>query len=186
MPGGGNISATKNLILYIEKHKNQIQSNNTIIVLNITGLNRWDLPCHVTNLNANKDLACVDSIGIAHPSEGLGLAWITKQSRYGDLNIDHVDVISALSIIECLSYLELNSLPYFFMVMASADYESSPDFLKKFLNSRNDKWVKFNQHIGMFDYVKSIDLITNDNHPTVEGHRVIANHVIKHLKNDKI
>jgi hypothetical protein len=185
MPGGGNIAATANLIYYLETNKLLIRPDNTIIGINITGLNRLDVMCDVNNDQINVDLCCIDSSGIDHPSKELGFGWVTHCNNHRN---KHVDIQNCLSILQCFSYLDLHKFQYFFMVMNDDIYSDSPSWFKDTLDQHSDKWIKFGDITGMMEFAKSKKLTksSTDHHPTIEGHKLIANYIIDFLKKKEI
>lgn len=183
IPGGGNIAAMTNLVFWLEKSKHKIFPDNTLIGFNITELNRWDTPCALDNPDANKDFACIDSKGLVHPSAALDVAWITRGIQWPDRDLSNVDVVSSLAILNCFCYLELRGFKYFFMLMSDSIYNNSPAFLQDALQKRKKQWVNFTNGVSMFEFVTSRNQITNDGHPTIDGHKIIAKCVLDFLKN---
>jgi hypothetical protein len=182
MPGGGNIAAMANLILWLEKHKDTIFPDNTMIGFNITELNRWDVPCDPNNPNANKDFACVDPKGLVHPSDDLNMAWITYSVRWPDRNLSNIDVMSSLAILNCFHYLEFRGFRYFFMLMTDKIYSYSPLFLQQAFQERKKQWINFDGESGMFEFAKSKNQTTNDGHPSIDCHKLIAKYILDFLQ----
>lgn len=182
MPGGGNIAAMTNLILWLEQHRAKIESNNTLIGFNITGLGRWDTPCALDDPAANLDLACIDSQNLIHPSTILDLAWINHGQQYHNNSQHHVALLAASCVRSCMSYLEQHGFKYFFMIMNQAVYDFAPTFLRDAMDRRESQWVRFGEILGMAEFVRHNKAVTEDGHPTILGHKLIAKVVIDHLK----
>jgi len=182
LSGGGNISASANLIYYLETNKHQLTHENTLIGINLTGLHRWDTICEVDNVNANKDLCCIDPTGIDHFSKQLGFGWITEGIDYEHPRLN-IDLLNCLSVLQCFSYLELNKFRYFFMIMNNDIYNFAPAWFQQVLDSRHDSWIKFNAGPGMMEFVKQQNLTRSatDFHPSTQGHQLIAQIVINFL-----
>ena len=180
IPGGSNFSAFSNLVYYLETHKN-LNSSNTLVGFNITGLYRYDEICDSNNSKANKDLCCIDPVGLIHPSQELGFAWITH-GIYGR-GQEKIEILNFLAILQGIVYLETNKFDYFFMLMNDHVYIDLPDWLKEFLKNRTDNWIKFENIMGMLEFVKQQNLIDDDYHPNRSGHKLIAEYVLKFLNN---
>jgi hypothetical protein len=177
MPGGGNFSALSNLVYYLETHKN-LNSSNTLVGFNITGLYRHDEICDNNNPKANKNLCCINPVGIVHPSEELGFAWVTH-----GVGLEKTEILNFLAILQGITYLETNKFDYFFMLMNDHVYIDLPDWLKEFLKNRTSNWVKFENIMGMAEFAQQQNLLTNDGHPDQNGHKLIADYILKFLNN---
>lgn len=178
MPGGGNIAAMDNLIHWLEKYKDTVSPEDVLVVFNLTELNRWDSPCSVDNPKANKDLACIEPQGITHFSNKLGVSWITHGVRWPDRTLDNVDIISSLAIINCFSYLERHGFRYFFMFMNEKIYSDAPAIFQKAVDERKKHWIQFGCNIGMYEFALSNNQTTDDGHPTIDGHKLIASQIL--------
>ena len=185
LPGGGNIAATANLIYYLETNKTTVRPDNTIIGINITGTNRLDTICDINDTQINADLCCIDSTGIDHHSKELGFGWITHCNNHRN---KQVDIQNCLSISQCFSYLDLHKFQYFFMVMNDAIYSDSPGWFKDTLDQHCNQWIKFGTTMGMMEFAKDkkLTVSSNNHHPTIECHKLIANHIIDFLKKKEI
>jgi len=179
LPGGGNIAAMTNLVLYLEQHPD-VTGSNTLVGLNITALERFDIIC------APGAPGTVYNLAAQHVTQELDIGWIHNQhSRHLKHSTSAGVQKSCISLIQAMVYLESKSIDYFFMLMTQDIYTYSPDWFKRFLDARTHHWVKFDSTIGMLEYIKKHELITDDLHPTRAGHGVLAGHVIKHLTNNE-
>lgn len=175
LPGGGNIAAFTNLIYILENNQQTFRPDNTLIGINITGMHRYDLiNDSINNDQINKNLCCIDTNGIQHISDTLGFGWVTGQ-HFGNQKID---ILSAVTIVQSLAYLELHKFNYFFMLMNNAIYDYSPEWFKHALNKRKSNWITFNEYIGMFEFVEQLKQTTNDGHPSTDGHKSIGRVVL--------
>jgi len=179
IPGGGNIAAFTNLIYVLENNKT-FTPDNTLIGINLTGMHRYDAISDSANVQVNKNLCCIDIDGITHISDTLGFGWITGK-HFGN---QKVDILSAVTIIQGLSYLELRKFNYFFMLMNNAIYDYSPEWFQQALDIRKSNWITFNKHIGMFEFVRNLNQVTEDGHPTTDRHKRISEFVIEYIKNN--
>lgn len=178
MPGSGNIAAVYNLVHWLEKYKDNISTKDVLIVFNITELNRWDVPCSIDNPKANKDLSCIDAEGLIHPSDKLGISWITHAVHWPNRDLDNVDIVSSLAVINCFSYLEKHKFRYFFMLMNEKIYSEAPDIFRQALDERKKHWIQFDNAVGIHEFVTSKNQSLADGHPTIDGHKLIAAHII--------
>ena len=172
IPGGGNVASMYNLIYFLEQNNNK----DTIVIFNITGLSRNDTICDSINPDANKDLCCVDATGLKHFSDTFGFGWITR----GNGMFQKQNVFSELSIIQAISYLELNNYDYYFMFMNNSVLEKSNEIFKKFIKCRKDRLITFNSN-SMYEFCVSIGETTDDGHPTAQGHKQMAKHIMEFL-----
>ena len=173
IPGGGNIAAMTNLLLFLEKNKG-LNKDNTLVGFNITGLLRYDVITDVDDLNATQDPSAHDILNY------LNISWI----NYGNTkNIYNMELLSCISVIQTITYLEHHQFNYFFMLLNDSIFTHAPDFFKTFLSDRKDHWVIFDNYIGMEDFVidKKLIISNTDTHPNRHGHQLISSYVSKHL-----
>lgn len=179
LPGGGNIAAINNLVYYLELHK-EVNSSNTLIGLNFTGLERHDAICHADHVDANNDLAA------QHIREQLNIGWIHgyAQREHLQRGITQRTIQSCLSIVQGITYLESKGIDYFFMTMTNSVYSSAPPWFKEFLDARTSSWIKFGNTMGMMEFVKQHQLTESSSnfHPSKQGHRLISQHILAHLR----
>lgn len=180
LPGSGNNAAISNLVYYLELNK-QANAANTLVGLNLTGLERSDTMCHTHHQDANND------VSNQHIKEQLNIGWIhnshsREQLRQG---VTQLTIQSCLSIVQGIVYLESKCIDYFFMLMTDSVYTASPLWFKEFLDARQSNWVQFDGTRGMMEFVKQHQLTeTSSNfHPSKKGHKILSEHVLTHLKN---
>jgi hypothetical protein len=179
LPGAGNVAALSNLIYYLETNKPPV--DQTTIGFNLTGLDRLDTIRGV-NEPHNTDLCCIDTKGIVHPSKFLGFGWETSVTQH---KIFKINILSCLTILQAVTYLDHAGYNYFFMLMNNAIYNNSPEWFKSVLDQRKNRWITFNGTIGMLEFARSNNLLISDSdwHPNTDGHKLIASYVTKHLNN---
>ena len=178
LPGGGNIAAINNLVYYLELHK-EVNSTNTLVGLNVTGLERSDIICYPGHLDANNDVAN------QHIKEQLNIGWIhsTTSREYLQQGVVPLTIQSCLCIVQGIVYLESRGIDYFFMIMTDSVYSDSPLWFKEFLDARRSNWVQFDNTRGMMEFVKQHQLTktNSDFHPSQKGHKILSEHVLTHL-----
>jgi hypothetical protein len=188
IPGGGNHATSTNLI-YLLETKKYIDPTNTLIGINITGLDRVDTMCAVDHPDSNKNFSWNCDFKYGWITEG---GFTSNMSPfYGDLQknigIEQIHILSALAVIKCFSYLELNKFNYFFMVMDDLVIQDSPLWFFDFLNCRRQQWITFDNHNTMHSFVKEKNLLEKDKfHPSVRGYQLIADMVLEQLVDKKI
>jgi hypothetical protein len=180
MPGSGNIAAFSNLIYYLETTKPPV--DQTIIGFNITGLDRLDI---IRDINEphNTDLCCIDTTGIVHPSVSLGFGWETSTIKH---KIFKINILSCLTILQAITYLDHAKYNYFFMLMNNSIYNDAPDWFKQVLDQRKNRWITFNETVGMQEFADSKNMLISptDRHPTTDGHKIIASYVLDYLNHE--
>lgn len=181
LSGGSNISATANLIYYLETHKPTVTNQNTLIGINLTGLNRYDTVCSLDDPNINVDLCCIDPRGIDHPSKELGFGWVSLGNNH---RIPHAEILNCLSLLQCFCYLESNNFNYFFMLMNDSIYTRAPQWFKTVLDQRTNRWITFDGVMGMMEFVLKHNLARSakDHHPSIDGNKLIAEYVLEFLE----
>jgi hypothetical protein len=185
--GGGNHSISTNLI-YLLETKKYINTNNALIGINITGLDRIDTMCAVDHPDANKHFSWDHDFGFSWITEGgfthRGLPFNGALQK--NTGLEQIHILNALAIIKCFSYLELHKFSYFFMVMDDVVIQDSPPWLLDFLNCRQKQWITFNNYNTMHSFAKENFLLEEDKfHPTASGHKLIADVVMKQLVDKK-
>lgn len=188
VPGNGNHAIGTNLT-YLLETKTDIKPEDTLIGINITGLERIDIMCAVNHPDANKYFSW---------DKDFGYGWITENifvnkippfhgTLQKNMELAQVQRLNAIAIIKCFSYLELKKFNYFFMVMDHYVIEDSPQWFLDFLNARQDKWVTLEGYKDMWSFSKDKNLLAEDKlHPTVQGQQYISNIVMKHLIDKKL
>ena len=187
MPGGGNIAAAYNIV-YLLETKKFFTSNETLVLFNITGLDRFDTICYKDNAYANSSFSWNQDFGFGWITEG-GFAhgrWSTQMPFKGmlhkNIGMDQLITFNSLSIINTITYLEANNFQYAFMLMDQHVETDTPDFLKRFLNNRSAHYITFDGISNMHEYCKQNTWLKKDQfHPSHEGHSAIADFVYQHI-----
>ena len=177
IPGAGNIAITSNLILFLENNKH-IVPDHTAIILNLTELDRMDLPCAVDHPNANRFFSWADSLNCNWLTEG---AFTVNKSPFNqalqkNIGYDQIVMFSCLSVLKCFGYLESRGFDYRFMLMLDSVYTESPQWFQEALDQRIKKWIQIREYRGMQDYGRANKLLHTDNyHLSLDGNQHIAN-----------
>jgi hypothetical protein len=177
--GGGNYAAGKNLIYWIENDQH-ITPENTLIVFNLTGLDRIDTMCPPDHPNANKFFSWSHVFKFGWITQGSFLS--TQEPFKGllqkNMGYNQVQISSSLAIIDTITYIESKNLDYRFMVMDQQILDESPVWLTKFISDRSTKWIKFDGCQTMHEYCKKNNMLAHDQfHPSLDGHKEIASYI---------
>jgi hypothetical protein len=183
MPGSSNISAFSNLIYFLETNK-EYTPENTLVGFNLTSLSRIDEICDVNDPRANKDLCCIEPEGLLHPSQSMGFSWITRVNDYALTEYTHPEILNMLAVVNGITYLEANNFDYFFMLMIDEIFTESPTWFQEFLTKYSSRWVKFDNALSMFSFVdqRSLTISEDDQHPSRDGHKLIAETVLNFIR----
>ena len=179
MSGGGNFAIANNLT-YLLNSKNYINAKDSLIIFNISGLDRIDTMVSVDHPDANKYFSW---------DKDFEFGWITEGGFNNNKNVfngllqknmgfEQVQILSCLSMVQCFSYLESRNFNYYFMLMNDTILDS-PLWFNDFLNKRQDKWIQFNQGKSMYEYAKNTNLLSEDKfHPSIHAHKLIADQIL--------
>ena len=189
IPGGGNIAAGYNIV-YLLETKESFTSNDTLILFNITGLDRVDTMCYCDHPQANSSFSWNQDFGFGWITEGgftHGRFWRDgglpfKRLLQKNMGLDQIITVNSLSIINTITYLEANNFQYAFMLMDQYIETAAPDFLKRFLDNRSAHYITFDGVSNMYEYCKQNSLLGWDQfHPSREGHSAIADFVYRYI-----
>jgi hypothetical protein len=189
MNAGGNFAAGYNIVYLLETKNffmsNDAVSNDTLVLFNITGLDRFDSMCYKDSPHANNSFSW---------NKDFGFGWIT-QGGFGHgprppfngllqkhMGMDQIITTNSLAIINTITYLEANNFQYAFMLMNQHIETAAPDFLKRFLDNRSAHYITFDGISNMYEYCEQNSLLGYDQfHPSREGHSAIADFVYRHI-----
>ena len=189
IPGGGNIAAGYNIV-YLLETKESFTSNDTLILFNITGLDRVDTMCYCDHPQANSSFSWNQDFGFGWITEGgftHGRFWRDgglpfKRLLQKNMGLDQIITVNSLSIINTITYLEANNFQYAFMLMDQYIETAAPDFLKRFLDNRSAHYITFDGVSNIYEYCKQNTWLKKDQfHPSHEGHSAIADFVYRHI-----
>lgn len=179
LSGGGNTAMVKNLVAAIETQP-VVDPKDTLIIFNITGLQRIDMICPVDHYDVNKNNSW---------AQCFGFNWINLP-HLSTINTVYKDIIqknsgwnetileNSLELVLLFGYLENKGFDYKFMVMDKTIFERAPDFLKPYLNAALD----FDGHKTMHEFCKANNLLDKDGfHPSDQGYRTISKYIFDDL-----
>ena len=181
--GGGNISSGFNIV-YLLETKKFFTSDDTLILFNITGLDRVDTMCYNDNSYANSSFSWNKDFGFGWITEG---GFTSKLPPFNgmlqkNIGVDQIITTNSLSIINTITYLEANNFQYAFMLMDQHVETDAPDFLRRFLNNRSKYYITFDGISNMHEYCKQNTWLKKDQfHPSHEGYSRIADFVYRHI-----
>ena len=185
IPGGGNIAAGYNIV-YLLETKKFFTSNDTLVLFNITGLDRFDTMCYKDNAHANTSFSWNEDFKFGWLTEGgfghAGPRPPFKGLLQKNMGLDQMITFNSLSIINTITYLEANNFQYAFMLMDRHIEPAAPDFLKRFLDNRSAYYITFDGVSNMYEYCKQNTWLKGDQfHPNHEGYSAIADVVSRHI-----
>ena len=185
IPAGGNIASGHNIVYLLETNK-CFTASDTLVLFNITGLDRLDTMCYDDHSSATPYFQWNKEFGFGWLTEGTfcsaGPFTPFKGMLQKNIGLPQIITLNSLAIVNTITYLEANNFQYAFMLMDQKIKWDSPDFLKKFLDNRSAHSVTFNGISNMHEYCKQNCLLKNDQfHPNQEGHSAIADFVYQHI-----
>jgi hypothetical protein len=182
--GNGNTAIVQNLSYALEESKLVFSPETTLVMFNITGLDRIDLMVPNSHPDINQIGSWHDIFPFAWITSGgyVGLASGNAQKLIDSLhkNLDWEPIIMAncLTIINFIQRLEADGYRYYFMLMDDQILNDSPKFFQNFIKSKSNSWITFGEYQSMHGYGKSLGLLDTDNfHLTLEGDLKIAEFV---------
>jgi len=189
IPAGGNKQIAHNLV-YLLESKPYITPADTLIGINLTGLDRIDTMCAVDHPNANRFFSWTGDFGYGWITQGsfafTGPPFVGILQKHMELKQIQLD--NCLSIVQCLTYLEARGFEYFVMLMDDTIREDAPAWFKdRVLNNLKHRFVDFVESDSMYSYAKSQNCLGADGfHPNRQGQKLISSKVNTHLKNHAI
>jgi hypothetical protein len=173
LTGGGNAAMVNNLIYAIEtQNTGVIDPAETLVIFNVTGLQRIDMISETFHPNANKYHSW-DTI--------LGFNWITiphltatntvfKDLIHKNCGYDNIVLYNSLQVIMLINYLESKGFAYKFMLLDDTIEEEAPDILLPYIANA----IKF-EGLNMHEYCKENNMLSEDGwHPSDTGYKSIS------------
>jgi hypothetical protein len=185
IPGGGNLATSFNILNFLQKNTH-FNKKNTLVIFNITGLERIDTICATDHPDAIQYFSYSKSLNYNWINEG---SFETKMSPfYGKLQknmgYDQVKILNEYAVITLISFLENENYNFRFMYMDEEIVKESSDIFQKFLLKRQSNLILFDEHLAMHEYCKQQQALHRDNqHPSVHGYQLISAKVLENLIN---
>ena len=175
--GGGNTQIAKSVIYTLEKIN--LNPNETLVLFNITGLQRIDLMCQLEQPDHNeyfswKNMYNFSYINIPHLNS---TDTIFKDLLHKNLGYDQVLLSNSIELISLFNYLKSKKIDYKFMLLDDTIEERSPDILNPYLKEA----IKFDG-LNMHEYCKKNNLLHDDGfHPSADGYSVLSDFIYQSL-----
>jgi hypothetical protein len=190
IPGAGNLSTSVNIISFLEKFKKyHFNNKETLVIFNITALDRIDTMCPVEHPDATTCFSYDKVLEYGWITEG---SFLTKRPPFNgalqkNIGYDQVRLLNEYAIINLISYLKCNEYDFRFMAM---DYkqtldQSTPTF-KSFLKDFDDNFIKFDG-LSMYEFCKKQKNLSDDRfHPSTQGYKIISEKILSNLLETKV
>lgn len=184
IPGCSNIASSFNMKHYVLKYIDNFSYKDTIIIFNLTGLDRYDLLVEHNHIDANNNFSW---------NKDNEFDWITSggflnenkhfQKLQRTLGYENIVRLNQMAIIDLFNFLEHLSFPYAFMCMDNDILtENTNEFFVNYMNKKTNKLITFN-NLHMYEFCKTNLLLEEDNfHPNKQGHEEIAKYIISYFK----
>ena len=194
--GGGTHAMVQNLS-YMLSGTNWFPPEKTLVLFDITGLERVDLMVSEQHPDRND---------FSHVNITLPFAWITSGGWFGPDHIkdfrspltglrtghskamidelqknqeyEQVVLDNSLGVMNLIMSLAHRGYRYYFMIMDDQVLQDAPDFFQKFLDGQDQHWIKFDPYLSMFAYTRALSMLDTDQfHPSRQGHVKIAERI---------
>lgn len=199
MNGGGNIAMIQNLTFALEKDSTVFPPDKTLILFNITGLERIDLMVSGDHPDINRETPWNDHMPFSWITSGGWFGYMhLKSPRWPPIGVrsghakqlidtlqknqeyEQIVLSTCLALINFIMALQARGYRYYFMIMDDQILLDAPEFFIQFLHKQEQKWIRFGQYLSMHSYAESYDALKPDNfHPSVEGHKKIADKIME-------
>lgn len=168
----GNYYIMQTMIDFLSRHR--YPANETLVIFNVSEPLRLDFPCSRDHPD------CCDYV--SYGEDLLPYTWLKRPSRTHDLMSKHVGLeqaaaISRASLLSLFAFLEQQGFRYLFITMH--DYRDDP-YIGDVI-AANPNRVDLEPGGGIVEFARDQDLLRDSIHPTVEGHRYIADQVSREI-----
>jgi hypothetical protein len=185
IPGGGNNAIIGGLTYTITTQ--QIwNAQDTMIVFNVTGMERTDLICAPDHPDGNRLNSWYqqDQFPFKYLISG---GWARPQSNPQDRlfreletnqQFDAICLHNSMAMMNFMLSLDARQYRWYFMIMDRENvWDHSPEFFRQFLESRSN-WIQFGEHRSMKEFCEHNGWLEQDNfHPTAQGHQAMATQI---------
>ena len=179
IPGAASSSISSNLIYFLETKK-YINNNETVVIIDFSELDRYDVMCQVGHPNANPFFSWNNDLGFDWLTEG---SFPVKKPPFNgaiqlNAGFEAVVLTSQLAILNCITYLESRNFTYRFMLTHNWIFDDSPQWFQDFLKKHSKNWITFDDCIGMHEYgLKNKVLHTDNYHLSMKGNADIYTYI---------
>lgn len=186
IPGGGNTAMAHNVMHFLQT-KPHFSNQNSLVVFNITGVDRIDTICESDHPDTNGCFSWYKDLGTGWITEG---GFQTVKSPFYGARQKHQGyaptcVSSVLQVISLTSYLTAKQFAWYFMIMDQGVLTNSPTFFRSFLDSVQAHWIKPDGYETMLDFCQAKNLVLEDNfHPSLDGHTGLHHAVLNVIKGE--
>ena len=184
--GGGNLSASYNLLFYLENRF--CDPADTLVIFNLTEFFRIDLICPVDHPDSTRWFSWDKDFGFSWIIEPL---FEDKKSPFHgklqkNMGFEQTIMLNSLHVLALFSYLENRGYRYYFMLMSQECLDHAAPFLQEKIKQNQNRFINFPGHECMKEYVSDLGLTSSkfDHHPSTIGHKVIADSVFERLRNE--
>ena len=172
--GHGNIMSTIAVHDVFTRYK--YQPDNTLVMFNITGLERMDYVCGWNNPHRSGLVSWTSAL---LPYTFIGSIKPIMREMQRNQGLDTIPYQTTKALEMFMFWLDHMNIPYVFTMMM--DYLADP-ILKTVIEPRRSRLVTFDGHNSMFDYVSAKNMLAIDQqHPSRQGHRMIADFAIEKI-----
>lgn len=173
--GHGNVMVAMNLINVLSRFK--YDASDTLILFNITDPARLDLVCDWNHAQASKH--------VTWPSAVLPYSFFDPGSDFlrsvrHEMGPEHIEMHSSSCLQGLLGWLSSRGYQFAFLTMR--DYTDCEP-LWSVIQCWQDQHIKLMESKGMMEFVQHHGQVRSqqDPHPTLQGHRLIAQQVLHRL-----
>lgn len=150
---------------------------NTLVLFNVSIANRLDVPCEFDHPNASKFIPWTQEL---FPHTYLDRDCKIYKSFEKNIGIDTAKTLGYTQLDFLFNYLEANGYTYYFLLTDTNDLKDK-EFCKM-IQTRQDKFIKINPGIAMWEYgQESGNNTENHYHPDEAGRQDIAQQVVNYI-----
>lgn len=185
LSGGGNTSTAFSLVSFLlDRNDVYLDVDSNLVIFNITDFDRTDMITYPDHYASNENNSWKDLVGFNWINDG---GFTGNREPYNHLiqkntGLKQVEKFGVLSLEMVLSFLDNIHIEYRILLMRNyIDVHDSPD-ITRLMAKYDDKIIKFGSSIGMYEFCKKHDMLSEDGfHPSNGGYYKIYEEIIKQL-----
>ena len=173
--GYGNFSTTYSIMEILNRFN--YDSNNTLVIMNLSDPMRLELPCSYNHHNATTWIPWDKSI---IPYKYLHSEYKHLNKIKIDIGVDQIEQLTSNSIELLFNLLSHRKIDFYFLMMNNyRDHKYLGPVIEKFKNNL----IVLDPGISMMEFCQLNNLTVSDTnlHPSVDGHRIIADIIYEHI-----